>query len=107
MDVIKYMNKLGVQARAASREMSRADSGKKNLALLEIAEALVNNKEILVAENSKDLAAGKKNGLDSALLDRLELTPAGIDAMVEGLHQVAALADPIPKLIIQLSLFHR
>ena len=89
------MNKLGVQARAASREMSRADSGKKNLALLEIAEALVNNKEILVAENSKDLAAGKKNGLDSALLDRLELTPAGIDAMVEGLHQVAALADPV------------
>ena len=95
MDVTQYMIKLGQQAKRAGREISRADSGKKNLALLKIAEAIVKNKEILAVENSKDLLAGKENGLDSALLDRLELTSDRIDAMVEGLQQVAALADPV------------
>jgi len=89
------MNKLGQQARQAGREMSRADSAKKNLALLKIADALAKNKNELDDENQKDLTAGKENGLDSALLDRLELNLAGIDAMIEGLHQVAALADPV------------
>jgi len=95
VEVTEYMNKLGQQARKAGREISKADSGKKNLALLKIAEALANNKETLVAENQKDLTAGKKNGLDSALLDRLELSLKGIDSMIEGLHQVASLADPV------------
>jgi len=95
VEVIEYMKQLGMQARKAGREISKADSGKKNLALLKIAEAIANNKKVLVVENQKDLAAGKKNGLDSALLDRLELTSAGIDSMIEGLNQVAALADPV------------
>ncbi len=95
MDVTEYMTKLGQQARKAGREMSKADSGKKNLALLKIAEALADSKDVLTAENKKDLIAGKENGLDAALLDRLELTAAGVDAMIEGLHQVAALADPV------------
>lgn len=89
------MQKLGQQARKAGREMSRADSGGKNLALLKIADAIFNSKEDLVTENKKDLLAGKQNGLDSALLDRLELTSGRIDLMIEGLKQVAALADPI------------
>jgi glutamate-5-semialdehyde dehydrogenase len=95
VEITEYMAKLGQQARKAGREMSKADSGKKNLALIKIAEALENNKDALATENQKDLIAGKKNGLDAALLDRLELTSAGIDSMIEGLHQVAALADPV------------
>ncbi len=95
MEVTEYMNKLGQQARKAGREMSKADSGKKNLALIKIAEALENNRDALVIENQKDLAAGKTNGLEPALLDRLELSLKGIDSMIEGLHQVAALADPV------------
>jgi len=95
VEVTEYMTKLGQQARKAGREMSKANSGKKNLALMKIAEALANNKEALVSENQKDLLAGKNNGLDSALLDRLELSLKGIDSMIEGLHQVAALADPV------------
>jgi len=63
--------------------------------LLKIAEAIENSHELLIAENRKDLDAGKKNGLDAALLDRLELKPVGIQAMVEGLKQVAALPDPV------------
>ena len=89
------MNKLGQQARVAGRQMSKAESAKKNSALLKIAEALSDNKSTLAIENKKDLVAGKENGLDAALLDRLELTPARIEAMIEGLHQIAALADPV------------
>ncbi|PPK76445.1 glutamate-5-semialdehyde dehydrogenase [Methylobacter tundripaludum] len=95
MDIKEYMKTLGRQARKAGREISRTESGKKNLALLKIAEAIENSHELLIAENRKDLDAGKKNGLDAALLDRLELKSAGIQAMVEGLKQVAALPDPV------------
>ena len=95
MNIKEYMNMLGQQARKAGREISRTESGKKNLALLEIAKVIESSHALLMAENLKDLDAGRKNGLDAALLDRLELTPAGIYAMVEGLKQVAALADPV------------
>ncbi|MCF6252552.1 MAG: glutamate-5-semialdehyde dehydrogenase [Methylococcaceae bacterium] len=93
------MTKLGQQAKKAGREMSRAESGKKNLALLKIADAIANSKDALAIENQKDLEAGKANGLDSALLDRLELTPDRIDSMIEGLKQVAALADPVGEIM--------
>lgn len=89
------MQSLGVKARQAGREISRTDSGKKNLALLKIADAIESSHELLIAENRKDMNAGRNNGLDEALLDRLELTPKGIRAMVEGLKQVAALPDPV------------
>ena len=95
MDVKHYMQQLGLQARQAGREISKADSGRKNAALLKIAEAISAGSAELASENQKDLQAGRENGLDSASLDRLELTPARIDAMVEGLKQVAALPDPV------------
>jgi len=95
VEISEYMNKLGQQARAAGRKMSKAESAKKNNALLKIAEALSDSKATLAIENKKDLEAGKENGLDAALLDRLELTPVRIEAMIEGLHQIAALADPV------------
>ncbi|MDD5268471.1 MAG: glutamate-5-semialdehyde dehydrogenase [Methylococcales bacterium] len=95
MDIKEYMLGLGQQARKAGREISRAESGKKNSALLKIAEAIESNHDFLITENQKDLAAGKQNALDAALLDRLAITSAGIQAMVEGLKQVAALPDPV------------
>jgi glutamate-5-semialdehyde dehydrogenase len=95
VNIKEYMNDLGVKARKAGREISRTDTGKKNLALLKIADVLEISIATLVAENSKDLEAGKANGLDSAMLDRLALTPKSINAMVEGLKQVAALPDPV------------
>ena len=95
MDITEYMTKLGQQAKAAGRAISRAESGKKNQALLNIADEIANSKDVLAVENQKDLMSGKDNGLDSALLDRLELTPDRIDSMIEGLKQVAALADPV------------
>ncbi len=95
MEVKAYMTELGQQARAASRQMAKANTGAKNNALLAIAEALQEQREALMAANRIDLENGRNNGLEAALLDRLELTPARIDNMIEGLHQVAALPDPV------------
>ncbi|MEE9326536.1 MAG: glutamate-5-semialdehyde dehydrogenase, partial [Cocleimonas sp.] len=95
MEITEYMNNLGKLARKAGREISKSDSGEKNYALIKIAEAIEASTDSLKSENQKDLIAGKEKGLDPALLDRLELTPSRIDAMVEGLKQVAALADPV------------
>nr|WP_223146820.1 glutamate-5-semialdehyde dehydrogenase [Methylomonas fluvii] len=95
VDVKQYMQQLGQQARAAGREISKAESGRKNSALLKIAEAIAAGSAEIASENRKDLAAGKQNGMDPASLDRLELTPARIQAMIEGLKQVAALPDPV------------
>jgi glutamate-5-semialdehyde dehydrogenase len=91
----EYMQKLGQQARAAAIEISRADSAAKNLALLEIAEAIDAAVDELKVENQKDLQAGKDKGLDAAMLDRLELNDERIAGMSEGLRQVAALQDPV------------
>lgn len=95
MNIKEYMTSLGQQAKTAGREVSRAESGQKNAALLAIAEQLKNNTALLAEENAKDLQAGKEKGLDAALLDRLELTPARIQAMIDGLNEVAALPDPV------------
>ena len=95
MDIKAYMQGLGLQARKAAREISRADSDKKNQALLKIAEVLEINQALLISENQKDLEAGQQNGLDAASLDRLAITPKGVQAMIEGLKQVAALPDPV------------
>ena len=94
-DIETYMNKLGAQARVASREISSASTGDKNKALLAIAAAINSSRASLMEANKKDLEAGSEQGLESALMDRLELSDARIDIMIEGLHQVAALDDPV------------
>jgi glutamate-5-semialdehyde dehydrogenase len=95
LDINQYMQTLGQQAREASRALARADTGAKNKALLAIANEIRAAASTLKQENLRDLQAGKDKGLDKALLDRLELTDARIEAMAEGLEQVAALADPV------------
>ena len=94
-DIHAYMADLGRHARAASRLLARAGTNEKNNALLAIARDLEDSAESLMAENAKDLDAGRVKGLEPALLDRLELTPGRIEGMVEGLRQIAALPDPI------------
>ncbi|MHA7881420.1 MAG: glutamate-5-semialdehyde dehydrogenase [Saccharospirillum sp.] len=95
MDVSQYMQQLGVAARVAAAQMATASTGTKNRALLATADAIDGDRAGLQAANAQDLAAGRDKGLEAAMLDRLELTDARIDAMIEGLRQVAALADPI------------
>lgn len=94
-DVAAYMSEVGQQARKASRILASVSTEKKNAALLAIAVDININRDSLMAENGRDMEAGAAKGLDAALLDRLELTPARIDSMIEGVRQIAALADPI------------
>ena len=95
MSVADYMQQLGAQAKAASKVLATAPTMAKNNALLSMANALNNARSALKTANQKDLSAAEKNGLDEAMLDRLRVTDEGIDAMVIGLRQVAALADPV------------
>jgi len=95
MDVKAYMKDVGERARAAARDIGKADTGARNKALNAIADRIDAEAENLKQENSRDLEAGAANGLDAALLDRLELTDERIAAMSEGLRQIAALQDPI------------
>ncbi len=97
MDIKKYINELGKQAYAASRKMAAASSDTKNAALHAIAKEIIKNKDNLIKINDQDLQTAKKSGLEPALLDRLELTAARIDAMADGLKQVAGLEDLIGK----------
>ncbi len=95
MDVREYMNNVGRSARQASRSMARADSDAKNRALLAMAQAIETERTLLQAANRKDLQHAEQSGLEAAMLDRLQLKSATIDTMIEGLHQVAALPDPV------------
>ncbi|MGO2513256.1 glutamate-5-semialdehyde dehydrogenase [Marinomonas polaris] len=95
MSLESYMNRIGQQARAASRLLAKASTKQKNMALFAMADALENARPRLIEENAKDMENGRAKGLDSALLDRLLLNDARIDGMIEGLKQVASLPDPI------------
>ncbi|EAR62979.1 glutamate-5-semialdehyde dehydrogenase [Neptuniibacter caesariensis] len=95
MNVQEYMIELGENARDAARLVAKADTNLKNQALLAMADAIDNSRPALREANAIDLENGRNNGLDAAMLDRLELTDARIDTMIEGLRQVAALPDPV------------
>ncbi|RMA80048.1 glutamate-5-semialdehyde dehydrogenase [Umboniibacter marinipuniceus] len=95
LNVGDYMTQLGERARAASRSARVLTTNQKNHALRSIAEVLASRRDALVAANADDLQAGRSRGLSEAMLDRLLLTHERIDAMLEGLRQVAELADPV------------
>ena len=94
-DVKEYMIRVGQQARAAARSLSRVETKHKNSALEAIASAIEADEAALLVANGLDMAAGRKSGLDAALLDRLELTATGIAAMATGIRQIVALPDPV------------
>ena len=94
-DIKSYMQKVGVEARQASRAMAKAETNTKNLALTTIAKAILREKDALLKANQQDLAAAKAAGMEAAMLDRLALTEKSIATMAEGLQQIASLADPI------------
>ena len=95
MNISEYMQELGKNARAAAAVVAAASTEQKNKALLATVASLEAKRDGILAANKKDMQVGAQNNLDAALLDRLELTPARFDGMLEGLNQVAALADPI------------
>ena len=91
----KYILDLGRAAQKAAVENRCATTEQKNIALMAIGEEILKSRDFLMVENEKDLVKGRKNKIGDALLDRLTFTDARFDTMVEGLHQVAGLDDPI------------
>ena len=91
MDLISYMQHTGRAAREAATAVAKAGTAKKNSALRAIGRQLAAHREEILAANAQDMTRGRENALDAPLLDRLELTSVGIDAMIDGLSQVAAL----------------
>lgn len=94
-DLNQYMDRVGQQARAASRAMARASTADKNRALLTIAAAIRRDADRLKAVNARDVERARANGQDAAFVDRLTLSDKAIATMAAGLEQIAALPDPI------------
>ena len=89
------MREVGARARSASAVLAASGTAAKNAALESIAEHIQDDREALLEANRLDLQAAESTGLDSALLDRLELNDGRIRGMADGLRQIASLADPV------------
>jgi len=87
------------KAREASRRLSQLSTDVKNKALIQMADDLEGSKEFLIEANRRDLAAGEKVPLSSAMMDRLRLTPSVIHGMAEGLREIARLPDPVGEVV--------
>ena len=99
MSLKDQIEDLGRRARAASKQLAQLSSEQKNAGLLAMAEELLASQDALLAANAQDVERAKRDGLSSAMLDRLTLTPKRIEAMAEGIRQVAALPDPVGQII--------
>src|SRR5260370_27434308 len=99
MTLTEQMTGLAKQARAASREWARLTTAEKNSCLLAMAEALERSASAIQQANSLDMEAGAGSGLSSAMLDRLKLNDKRITGMAKGLREVAALPDPVGKIL--------
>ncbi|MBQ4569977.1 MAG: glutamate-5-semialdehyde dehydrogenase [Ruminococcus sp.] len=86
---------MGKKAKAAARVLASSDSMLRTKALNALADALEANCEFILAENEKDLQAGRDAGMSTSLLDRLALSEQRVSSMAQGARQVAAFADPI------------
>lgn len=87
------LQEMGQKAVAAKYVLQRATTQEKNDALLKAAEYLCKEQESILTANAQDIANGEKNGMHPGMLDRLRLTPERIEAMAEGLTQIAELPD--------------
>lgn len=90
---------MGARARAAAHALVLLDADKKNVILRAMAAALREHEQEILAANAEDIAAGEANGLSSAMLDRLLLDPARIDAIATGIEEVAKLPDPVGEVL--------
>jgi glutamate-5-semialdehyde dehydrogenase len=95
------MAALGRAARDAAAELALADSDAKSRALGAAAEAIRGRRDGILEANGRDMAAARAKGLSAALLDRLELDPERIEAMAEGLEQIARFPDPVGRVLAE------
>lgn len=96
---MSYTQELGKRAKAAETFISSASTMQKNKALAAISKALIENSSLIIAENAKDIAAAKENGMSEAKQDRLMLDASRIEGIAKGVDQIIALGDPIGEII--------
>ncbi len=99
VNLTEQMTRLAKQAKAASRELAKLTAAEKNSCLLAMADALEKNSVAIQDANALDMEFGAQHGLSAAMLDRLKLDDQRISAMAKGLREVAALADPVGKIL--------
>ena len=96
---MSYTEELGKRAKAAEAAVACASTLQKDSALAEISKALIENKALIIAENAKDIAAAKANGMTEAKQDRLKLDEKRIEGIAKGVNELIALKDPIGEVI--------
>jgi glutamate-5-semialdehyde dehydrogenase len=96
--MLEVMQKLGQQARHAAKRLALAPEGQRNAALHAIAAALRADAQAIFAANSRDLEAARAKHMKPSFIDRLTLTPQRIEAMAQGLVDIADLPDPVGKI---------
>lgn len=94
-----YTQDLGIRAKAAEPVISSASTKIKNDALAAISKALIENTELIIAENAKDIKAAKENNMSQAMQDRLKLDEKRIKGMAEGVNELIALNDPVGQVV--------
>ena len=93
------LTEMGRRAKDVSRVLNTLGSREKNMGLEEAARALLDSEEEILTGNREDYERAEAGGMSQGLLDRLKLTPARIQAMADGLLQVAALDDPVGEVL--------
>ena len=96
---MNYTEELGLKAKNAEPAIVSASTLQKNNALSAISKALIENKNLIMAENAKDLQKAKENGMSEAMQDRLKLDEKRIEGMAMGVDELIALNDPIGQII--------
>jgi len=99
MNLTEQMTRLAKQAKAASRELAKLTTAEKNACLLAMANALEHSTDAIKKANALDMEFGAQHGLSAAMLDRLKLDDKRIFGMAKGLREVAALPDPVGKIL--------
>ena len=100
-DIGRLMRRIGAGARAAAAQLATVPTEAKNAALLQAARNIRGRAADILAANQRDMAGGEEKGLGKAMLDRLALDDARIEAMAGGLEDIAALADPVGAIIAE------
>ncbi|MEE4295078.1 MAG: glutamate-5-semialdehyde dehydrogenase [Wenzhouxiangella sp.] len=98
-ETLTLMADLGAKARKAARALMKTDEASRNAALTAAAAAIRSSSDDILSANARDLDAGRKRGLSAAMLDRLALDPQRLDGIAAGLESIAALADPVGRIL--------
>lgn len=93
------LNQIGAQAKTAAAAMNRLGVNEKNRGLRAVMESIRTGTEQILEANRLDVDRAKTNGMSPAMLDRLTLTPARVEGMLDGLNQIVSLDDPVGEVI--------